>query len=143
MHALVFLLTLMVLPSVAWAQDANGVPEPVIPAAKGDKCVADTAYMRRYHMKELMHQRDETVHQGIRTKRFSLKECIACHATTDDKGQAIPINAPGQFCYSCHEYAAVAIDCFQCHATRPEGEHQARGPAPFPMTAATEPETSQ
>ena len=29
------------------------------------------------------------------------------------------IDAPGQFCSSCHEYAAVKIDCFTCHAAKP------------------------
>jgi hypothetical protein len=26
--------------------------------------------------------------------------------------------APGDFCVSCHTYAAVRIDCFECHASK-------------------------
>ncbi|MEN8196429.1 MAG: Hdr-like menaquinol oxidoreductase cytochrome c subunit [Pseudomonadota bacterium] len=143
MRVLVFLLAMMFLPSLAAAQEAGGVPSPAITKGKGDQCVADTDYMRRYHMKELSHQRDETMQQGVRTKKFSLKECVACHATTDDGGQPVSINAPGEFCASCHEYAAVKVDCFQCHATKPEENKQAKRPALFPMTAAAEPETGQ
>jgi hypothetical protein len=143
MRVLVLILAITILPALAAAQQAGGVPAPVIPQAKGDKCVADTDYMRRYHMKELAHQRDDTVQGGIRTKRFSLKECIACHATIDDGGKPVSINAPGQFCASCHEYAAVKVDCFQCHATKPDEGQQAKRAALFPMTAATEPETGQ
>ncbi|MDH5410448.1 MAG: Hdr-like menaquinol oxidoreductase cytochrome c subunit [Alphaproteobacteria bacterium] len=143
MRILVFILAMMFLPSLAAAQETGGVPSPSITKGKGEQCVADTDYMRRYHMKELSHQRDETMHEGVRTKRFSLKECIACHATTDDSGQPVPINAPGEFCASCHEYTAVKVDCFQCHATKPEQKKQAQASALFPMTALAEPEVSQ
>jgi hypothetical protein len=143
MRVLVFILAMMFLPTPAAAQEAGGVPAPSITKGKGDKCVADTDYMRRYHMKELTHQRDKTMQQGVRTKKFSLKECVACHATTDDDGQPVSINAPGEFCASCHEYAAVKVDCFQCHATKPEEGKQARRLTLFPMTAAAEPETGQ
>jgi predicted CXXCH cytochrome family protein len=91
-------------------------------------------------MAELKHQRDETMHRGVRTKRFSLKECVACHATTGADAQPISINAPGQFCASCHEYAAVTIDCFQCHASMPEADRKAALPAPLPLPAAASPE---
>ncbi len=142
MRALALLLALLTVPSMAPAQDGR-VPGPVIPEAKGERCVADTEYMRRYHMRELTHQRDETMHRGIRTKRFSLKECIACHASTDAEGRAVSINAPGQFCATCHEYAAVTIDCFQCHSAKPESPETAARPAPLPMTAATSPESGE
>ena len=143
MRILVFILAMIFLPALAAAQEAGGVPAPVITEAKGDQCVADTDYMRRYHMKDLSHQRDETMHQGIRTTRFSLKECVACHATTDNNGQPVSINAPGQFCASCHEYTAVKIDCFQCHATKPEEDRQAGRPALFPMATAADAEAGQ
>ena len=75
--------------------------------------------IRRDHMKFLMHQRDDTVHGGIRGTRHSLVGCIDCHAAKDDAGQWVRIDAPGQFCASCHAYAAVKIDCFGCHAALP------------------------
>ncbi len=69
--------------------------------------------MRRNHMKLLMHQRKDTLRSGIRTGKYSLKECVACHASTISQS----VNAePGNFCQSCHNYAAVKIDCFECHA---------------------------
>ena len=101
---------------------AAGVPLPVIPMGQGDSCVEDTDYMRRNHMDMLKHQRKETVIKGVRNEQYSLKECINCHVV---KGpDAIPLSAasPQHFCRTCHDYAAVSIDCFQCHASRPDAE---------------------
>ena len=140
MRALVLLFVLLVVPAAAGAQEGRA-SGPVIPKGKGTQCVAETDYMRRFHMIELTHQRDETVHRGIRTKRYSLKECVECHASVGADGTPISINAPGQFCASCHDYAAVTIDCFQCHASKPEPGDAAGRSAPLPVTAATSPET--
>lgn len=98
-------------------------PEPV-----GEKCVEPTDVMRREHMNFILHQRDETMHEGIRgiTAKHSLKDCIDCHVGYDDQDKAIPINDEGQFCQSCHNYAAVSIDCFSCHRTTPDGENKMR-----------------
>jgi hypothetical protein len=70
-------------------------------------------------MDMLKHQRDDTMRLGIRGAKASLKDCVACHATTAANGTPVPVNAPGQFCQSCHAYAAVEPDCFECHATTP------------------------
>ena len=93
---------------------------PQFPEGRGEECVEPLEVIRRDHMDFLNHQRDETVHEGIRTKQHSLKNCIECHASKDDEGNWISVSAPGQFCESCHSYAAVSMDCFQCHATTPE-----------------------
>ncbi len=140
MRAIALLLVVLLVPAASTAQESR-VPGPEITRGKGDKCVADTAYMRRFHMDVLTHQRDEVVQRGVRVEKFSLRECVACHATRGDDGKPVSINAPGEFCASCHEYAAVTIDCFQCHATKPEQGKQAR--LPFPMTAAASPESAQ
>ena len=104
----------------AGAGAADRVPLPVLlKAAKGEACVEPLPVIRRDHMKFLMHQRDDTVHQGIRGTRHSLVGCIDCHAARDDAGQWARIDAPGQFCASCHAYASVKIDCFECHAALP------------------------
>ena len=70
----------------AWAQDSGGSRVP-LPApnykGKGEQCVEDTEFMRRNHMELILHQRDETVHAGIRTKQHSLKNCINCHASPE------------------------------------------------------------
>jgi len=97
---------------------AGDVPKPVIQKGEGDKCVEDTDYMRRNHMKVLNHHRDKTVHEGIRTKQHSLKGCIDCHATPNAAGQKTVLGKD-HFCQSCHVYAAVSIDCFQCHSSKP------------------------
>lgn len=96
---------------------ASRVSQPVIEAARGGQCVADTAFMRRNHMKLLKHQRDDTLRGGIRTGAYSLKTCIDCHASrTTDSVAASDTN----FCQSCHSYAAVKIDCFECHSNKPQ-----------------------
>lgn len=98
--------------------------------AKADKleaCVRDTPFMRRNHFELIKHQRDVTVHQGIRKTTDSLAGCVDCHAKRDEQGQAIPVNADGQFCESCHEYAAVSIDCFSCHSAVPNASNAVAG----------------
>ena len=96
--------------------DTGRVPIPVIEAARGGQCVGDPAYMRRNHMVLLKHQRSDTLRGGIRTGKYSLKECIACHASqTTNSVNASDTN----FCQSCHSYAAVSLDCFGCHASQP------------------------
>jgi hypothetical protein len=113
LHVLPALLVLT-LSAPASAGDSG----PVIPkAVKGDQCVEPTDVMRRNHMDFLKHQRDDTMHKGIRTKKYSLKQCLECHVPPQDEAKA----AEGEhFCKSCHIYAGVRIDCFQCHNTRPE-----------------------
>jgi predicted CXXCH cytochrome family protein len=98
----------------------GGVPLPVIPKGQGEACVADTEFMRRNHMTMLKHQRDETMRQGIRGNPYSLGECVACHAVAGPDGVPLTVSSPQHFCRNCHDYAAVSIDCFQCHASRPE-----------------------
>ena len=113
----------------AVAGDAYG---PVYPkAAKGEACVEPTDVMRRSHFAFILHQRDDTVHRGIRTSKHSLKGCVDCHAAADEQGRYAPINAEGQFCQSCHAYTATKIDCFECHATKPAADvaaHKAAHP---------------
>lgn len=110
--------------TLAWAGSdpqprASGAPKPVITkSVKAEQCVEDTAYMRRNHMKVLDGHRDKTVIEGIRTKKYSLKECINCHASEKTGSVAA---AKDDFCVSCHSYAAVKIDCFECHSTKPKG----------------------
>ncbi len=92
---------------------------PQLPRGKGEQCVEPTNVMRRDHMNFLMHQRDETVHRGIRTKQHSLAECLSCHAREDAQGNYIAVDAEGEFCQVCHAFTAVSMDCFGCHASRP------------------------
>jgi predicted CXXCH cytochrome family protein len=138
---LMTLLTATVLalpPAPATAGEPAWLPKPA--RGRGDKCVADTAWMRRNHMTALMHHRDETVHEGIRTKRFDLTGCIDCHAVKGADGKPVMFANPKHFCRTCHDYAAVSIDCFECHASRPPAKTAATGedvPAPASKTNAT------
>ena len=101
----------LALAGAAWA----GARAPALDAPRGDKCVEDAATMRRSHMDFLKHQRDDTVHRGIRGARHSLAGCIECHANPKD---GAVLGSPTHFCQGCHEYAAVKLDCFECHASR-------------------------
>lgn len=86
--------------------------------AAGDRCVEDTDFMRRNHMTLLMHQRDGTVNDGIRTRKHSLRGCLGCHAPAvpPDGAQPASIESGEHFCAKCHVFTAVRIDCFECHA---------------------------
>ncbi len=102
---------LPIAPALA-AGESSRVPRPVINAGDGKACVADSAFMRINHMDLLKHQRDDTVHRGIRTAKFSLGGCVNCHASVKTGS----VNAgPDDFCRSCHVYAGVTLDCFECH----------------------------
>ena len=103
------------------AQEHSRVPGPQFELPENAKqCIRPTDFMRRNHMHLLGHKRNATMRQGIRTQDASLRACVECHAKQDDAGKSIPVNAQGQFCSSCHEYAAVKLDCFECHRTTPE-----------------------
>jgi hypothetical protein len=122
MHKLITAGVALLLPLVVSAESL--VPEPPEPAKKYNEktlCVKPVEDMRRNHMKYILHQRDETVHQGIRTKQFSLKECIDCHNAPSPKdGKVASIESNKHFCSTCHNYAAVSIDCFECHSDKPQ-----------------------
>lgn len=110
------LALLLPLPATA------GTPLPIIhePEGEGVECVEPEEVMRRDHMNFILHQRDETMHQGIRTSKYSLAECIDCHVQPDDNGNIASIDSKEHFCNSCHEYAGVTLDCFECHADKPQ-----------------------
>lgn len=117
------LLVLVVMCAGAVADEGSTLLPGIPPAVKGDACVEPVDVIRRQHMQFLMHQRDDTVKGGIRGAKHSLVGCIDCHAQSDAQGNAIPVNAEGQFCQSCHGFAGVRMDCFECHATVPaDGE---------------------
>ncbi|QKQ26757.1 hypothetical protein [Candidatus Reidiella endopervernicosa] len=97
--------------------------------AKGEQCVEPTDFMRHNHMDLIRHQRDATMRDGIRTSKHSLKGCIDCHAKQDGDGQFMSVKNPEHFCSGCHKYAAVSVDCFQCHTSKPSEERAKLGNA--------------
>ena len=92
-------------------RSAGRVALPVVKIEQGEACVAPVAEMRRDHMEMLFHQRDRTLREGVRTTRFSLKNCVECHAGRETGS----VLGKEGFCSSCHAYASVKIDCFECH----------------------------
>lgn len=90
---------------------AAGAPKPVAKIENPGQCVAPAEEMRRNHMDMLKHQRDRTMRQGIRGEKASLNGCIDCHAS---KATGTVLGKDG-FCQECHSYAAVKLDCWDCH----------------------------
>jgi hypothetical protein len=114
----------LVLPLAATADEELPFSTLKLPEAQRDfsptqECVQPEEEMRRNHMEYILHQRDETMHLGVRTRQYSLEECINCHATKDASGEWIRVSDPRHFCATCHTYASVKIDCFQCHSDVP------------------------
>ena len=137
------LVYLASLTAVAFADDGNGAASgtltPVIPLGQGESCVEDTDFMRRNHMNLLKHQRNETMLKGVRSPQHSLKGCINCHVVMGPEAKPVTAASPDHFCRSCHDFAAVSIDCFQCHASRPDSgnlpsDHRSGGV--FPTVSA-------
>ncbi len=108
----------LAVSAAAYAYADGGVPLPSPANATGENCVAPTDIMRRNHMDLLKQQRDETMHLGKRDGKYSLTGCVECHAADDPK---TPDTAKSvePFCGECHSYAAVKLDCWSCHTTKP------------------------
>lgn len=121
--------------SIAYAASSSAPsvgPKIVIDQSRaGEHCVEDEGFMRKNHMKLLMHHRDETMHKGIRTTKYSLPNCISCHASTKDNRVT---GSDEHFCQSCHTYAAVSLDCWECHTDKMTPKAQATTAAPLVST---------
>lgn len=105
---------------------AGGTPKPtVVIENKDSQCVAPPEEMRRNHMEMLKHQRDLTLRKGVRGSKVSLNGCIECHASKTTGSVA---GAHDSFCQSCHSYAAVKLDCWDCH--QPKAGYKATGRKP-------------
>lgn len=101
---------------IATAVYAADKPQtPHLDIGKGGQCVEEPKLMRKIHMNLLKHQRDETMHKGIRGQKNSLADCIECHA---GKKTNNVLGSDEAFCQGCHVYAAVKLDCFECHTSK-------------------------
>jgi len=105
-------LLLFLFVSVAWATEAN---TPKLDIGKGGQCVRDPQWMRKNHMLLILHQRDESVRKGNRIEKDGIKNCVECHASLTDNSVTARNDS---FCVGCHRYAAVSIDCFECHSSK-------------------------
>jgi len=114
MSRLIALLAMLFcLSASAGATESSLAPK--LDIGKGGQCVEDPQWMRKNHMHLLIRQRDETVRKGIRDGKYSLKNCIECHASLRDNSV---IGRDDSFCQGCHRYEAVKIDCFECHSSK-------------------------
>lgn len=86
-------------------------------AVMSEKCVAETQYMREYHMKLLDEWREkkirkgEVYYKGLDGKTYVMslqRTCLKCHSDYSN------------FCYRCHKFTGVQIDCFNCHIAEKE-----------------------
>jgi predicted CXXCH cytochrome family protein len=124
--AMIVALCAALFCSLGAARAGDGrVPMPTIPKAQGERCVADTDFMRRNHMTVLSQQHEDAVHLGQRKAEFQLQRCLTCHAVAGTDGKPVSYANARHFCRSCHDYAAVAVDCFQCHSSVPAPKAQA------------------
>ncbi|MCA8867411.1 MAG: hypothetical protein KDA67_02060 [Rhodobacteraceae bacterium] len=117
-------LLVMLFLMLATLPAAAGGLAPVIPKASGKPHPEGNLFMRINHMKLMKHDRDQTVREGDREIGHSLKACIECHAVNGADGQPVDISSDKHFCRTCHDFAAVKVDCFQCHNSRPEAKSQ-------------------
>lgn len=123
LRPILVLIGFMLLSTSALVGTAQAeTPFPTIhePSDESKKCIHPEDEMRRNHMNYILHERDETMHEGVRNEPGSLAACIDCHVEPDDKGDIAGVDSNDHFCNGCHEYASVQIDCFQCHADRPQ-----------------------
>lgn len=122
-----FLVVASLFAGVVQAQETTSVANgPVVPKALGDPHPEGSAFMRINHMKLMRHDRDDTMLLGDREIKYSLKECVACHVVADVDALPVSVEDERHFCRACHDYAAVKVDCFQCHNSKPDPEVQVR-----------------
>ncbi len=85
----------------------------------------DASVMIRNHPKFLFSFRTTVVHTGVDVPADNLERCVTCHAVKDAKGEPVSFEDPTHFCRGCHNKAAVSIDCFECHQSKPSSGGQA------------------
>jgi len=115
----------LLLPALPSAYAADSAKPTVAIENPGTQCVAPPEEMRRNHMEMLKHQRKLTLREGIRGAKVSLNGCIECHAS---KKTGSVIGSDDNFCQSCHAFAAVKLDCWDCH--QPKAGFKATGQRP-------------
>jgi nitrate reductase gamma subunit len=107
----------------------------------------DPTVMIRNHPRFLFSHREIVVHQGQdagqEAAAGNLERCVTCHVTKDGGGQPVGFNDPSHFCRGCHNKAAVTIDCFECHRSKPSPAGQAAADTPSRFAAAIAPDSDR
>ncbi len=113
-------------PAIAAAPAPGG---PTLDRARSGPCIEEPQVMRRIHMDLVKHGRNDTVRLGIRDRKTSLATCVDCHANAKDGSV---VGSDTHFCQGCHAYAAVKLDCFECHSShaREAVRMTTEGPSP-------------
>ncbi len=120
-HWPIIFLNLLLATTLAYATEQTSLgDEARMIQASGKKHHGSESLIRKMHPEFLLHKRDRTSREGVRTKKHSLKNCVYCHANKDKKtNQYYSVNKSGQFCSVCHQKVSVSIDCFACHRNTP------------------------
>lgn len=131
---IVILIAAIAIAAPAAAQQVPAGSGPAIPRASGEPHAEGNAYMRRWHMSMMKHDRDKTMYQGQRDVTASIGECFDCHTVRNEAGTPVTVADERHFCRVCHDYAAVQVDCFDCHRSTPAdfeepAPHAANDPA--------------
>ena len=96
---------------VAACGKAGYRPNPVLPISE-NQCIESKEYMKQYHMQLLQQWRDSAVRHDVttftasdnKTYDISLTDtCLKCHSNKSE------------FCDTCHNYAGVSPNCWECH----------------------------
>ena len=74
-------------------------PFPTVhePSDESLKCIHAEDEMRRNHMNYILHERDETMHEGVRNEPGSLVACIDCHVEPNAQGEIAGIDSNEHF----------------------------------------------
>lgn len=89
-------------------------PNPALPV-NARQCVAPVEYMKTSHMRLLLDWREQVVRQGGREftafngQHYNMSLTSTCLEQCHTSGKA-------EFCDRCHNYAAVSVPCWDCHA---------------------------
>ena len=108
--------------AIALLAPAAGQVRPAVLAAGSaaqGPCLLPAPQMRRSHMDLLYHERALAVRQGIRNPDARLERCVTCHVVRDASATPVSFEDRRHFCRTCHDQAAVGIDCFSCHRSTP------------------------
>jgi nitrate reductase gamma subunit len=98
----------------------------------------DQTVMVRNHPNFLMHTRSAVVLKGTRVANDTIEQCVTCHAVKDADGKAVGYDSPDHFCRGCHYKAAVSIDCFDCHNSKPTPAEKTAEAFPLHATQTAE-----